>query len=248
MPELTPPAHQPPLQLDDWSFLSLQRDPQVMCSTSPIPRPQAAIRKAFDSRLPPWTPEDERSCAWWCATGDTPLGLTGYQHHQRDIAELASLRPGGAGPRATATNRYARCALRATTGGVRRLTANVTAGNRRLSGYCSKPASGWRKLRENYWLNGRWHNVAVRSAAWENSVRRSAPPVWARGSQDQRVSARELPHAARSSAGSSLNRAAIAVYHPGGRAPVRSWAAICRFTSARYRTSPQSPVSMAPAR
>jgi hypothetical protein len=33
------------------------------------PRPQAAIREAFDSRLPPWTPGMNTGCAWWCATG-----------------------------------------------------------------------------------------------------------------------------------------------------------------------------------
>ncbi len=36
-------------------FLSLQQDPQVMLYVAD-PRPQAAIREAFDSRLPPWTP------------------------------------------------------------------------------------------------------------------------------------------------------------------------------------------------
>ena len=61
------------------------------------PRPQAAIREAFDS-LPPWTPGMNTGCA---VVRDrlthTPLGLTGYQHHQRDIAEVGFLRPGGAG-------------------------------------------------------------------------------------------------------------------------------------------------------
>lgn len=57
------------------------------------PRPQAAIREAFDSRLPPWTPGDEH---WLCLVvrdrlTHTPLGLTGYQHHQRDIAEVGFL-------------------------------------------------------------------------------------------------------------------------------------------------------------
>lgn len=94
MPELlTPRLRCSPLQLDDWSFfLSLQQDPQVMLYVAD-PRPQAAIREAFDSRLPPWTPGDEH---WLCLVvrdrlTHTPLGLTGYQHHQRDIAEVGFL-------------------------------------------------------------------------------------------------------------------------------------------------------------
>ncbi len=94
MPELlTPRLRCSPLQLDDWSFfLSLQQDPQVMLYVAD-PRPQAAIREAFDSRLPPWAPGDEH---WLCLVvrdrlTHTPLGLTGYQHHQRDIAEVGFL-------------------------------------------------------------------------------------------------------------------------------------------------------------
>lgn len=69
MPELlTPRLRCSPLQLDDWSFfLSLQQDPQVMLYVAD-PRPQAAIREAFDSRLPP-RPGMNTGCAWWCATG-----------------------------------------------------------------------------------------------------------------------------------------------------------------------------------
>ena len=89
MPELlTPRLRCSPLQLDDWSFfLYLQQDTQVMLYVAD-PRPQAAIREAFDSRLPPWAPGDEH---WLCLVvrdrlTHTPLGLTGYLHHQRDIA------------------------------------------------------------------------------------------------------------------------------------------------------------------
>ncbi|HDG8016262.1 TPA: GNAT family N-acetyltransferase, partial [Klebsiella pneumoniae] len=45
------------------------------------------------------------------------------------------------------------------TGGVRRLTASVTAGNEASKQLLLK--AGFRlegELRENYWLNGRWHN------------------------------------------------------------------------------------------
>lgn len=113
MPELlTPRLRCSPLQLDDWSFfLSLQQDPQVMLYVAD-PRPQAAIREAFDSRLPPWTPGDEH---WLCLVvrdrlTHTPLGLTGYQHHQRDIAEVGFLFARRRRVGATATNRCARCA------------------------------------------------------------------------------------------------------------------------------------------
>lgn len=113
MPELlTPRLRCSPLQLDDWSFfLSLQQDPQVMLYVAD-PRPQAAIREAFDSRLPPWTPGDAH---WLCLVvrdrlTHTPLGLTGYLHHQRDIAEVGFLFAPAAQGRATATNRCARCA------------------------------------------------------------------------------------------------------------------------------------------
>ncbi|CTQ18733.1 hypothetical protein BN1200_70006 [Klebsiella variicola] len=67
---------------------------------------------------------------------------------------FSSLRRRRAG--ATATNRCARCA---TTPGVRRLTASVTAGNEASKQLLLK--AGFRlegELRENYWLNGRWHN------------------------------------------------------------------------------------------
>lgn len=59
-----------------------------------------------------------------------PLGLTGYQHHQRDIAEVGFLFAPAAQGRGLRLNRCARCCDYAfTTGGVRRLTASVTAGN-----------------------------------------------------------------------------------------------------------------------
>ncbi len=64
------------------------------------PRPQAAIREAFDSGCRRGRPGMNTGCA--SVVRDrlthTPLGLTGYQHHQRDIAEVGFLRPGGAGP------------------------------------------------------------------------------------------------------------------------------------------------------
>ncbi|STS85876.1 putative acetyltransferase [Klebsiella pneumoniae] len=51
------------------------------------------------------------------------------------------------------------CDYAFTTGGVRRLSASVTAGNEASKRLLLK--AGFRlegELRENYWLNGRWHN------------------------------------------------------------------------------------------
>ncbi len=126
------------------------------------PRPQAAIREAFDSRLPPWTPGDEH---WLCLVvrdrlTHTPLGLTGYLHHQRDIAEVGFLfAPTAQGRGYGYESLRALCDYAFTTGGVRRLTATVTAGNEASKQLLLK--AGFRlegELRENYWLNGRWHN------------------------------------------------------------------------------------------
>lgn len=94
MPELlTPRLRCSPLQLDDWSFfLSLQQDPQVMLYVADN-RPIADIRAAFDSRLPVWSP---KAAHWLCLMvrdrqTHTPLGLTGYRHHDDDIAEVGFL-------------------------------------------------------------------------------------------------------------------------------------------------------------
>lgn len=60
---------------------------------------------------------------------------------------------------ATAESLRALCDYAFTTGGVRRLTASVTAGNEASKQLLLK--AGFRlegELRENYWLNGRWHN------------------------------------------------------------------------------------------
>jgi hypothetical protein len=90
----------------------------------------------------------------------TPLGLTGYQHHQRDIAEVGFLfAPAAQGRGYGYESLRALCDYAFTTGGVRRLTASVTAGNEASKQLLLK--AGFRlegELRENYWLNGRWHN------------------------------------------------------------------------------------------
>lgn len=82
-----------PLQEDDWPFfLALQQDPDVMRFVAQD-RTVADIRDAFDSRLTPWTPG---SAHWLCLVvrdnaSQTPLGVTGYQHHEADCAEVGFL-------------------------------------------------------------------------------------------------------------------------------------------------------------
>ena len=145
MPELvTPRLRCSPLQLDDWPFfLSLQQDPQVMLYVAD-PRPVADIRDAFDARLPAWSPG---AAHWLCLVvrdryTHAPLGLTGYQHHAPDSAEAGFL-----------------FAPAFSTGGIRRLTATVTAGNLASKNLLQKVGFHQEgELRDCYWLNGRWHN------------------------------------------------------------------------------------------
>lgn len=162
MPELlTPRLRCSPLQLDDWSFFFPCSRIRRSCSTSPIPdrrRPSAGVRFAAAA-------VDARDEHWLCLVvrdrlTHTPLGLTGYQHHQRDIAEVGFLFAPAAQSRGYGYESLrALCDYAFTTGGVRRLTASVTAGNEASKQLLLK--AGFRlegELRENYWLNGRWHN------------------------------------------------------------------------------------------
>ncbi|TCW14356.1 RimJ/RimL family protein N-acetyltransferase [Raoultella sp. BIGb0138] len=163
MPELlTPRLRCSPLQLDDWSFfLALQRDPQVMLYIADA-RPQREIREAFDSRLPPWSPGTKQ---WLCLVvrdlqSHQPLGLTGYRHHEDDCAEVGFLfTPEAQGHGYGYESLRALCDFAFSAGGVRRLTATVTAGNLASKKLLQK--TGFLQegeLRECYWLNGRWHN------------------------------------------------------------------------------------------
>lgn len=151
MPELlTPRLRCSPLQLDDWSFfLALQRDPQVMLYIA-------------DSRLSPWTPGARH---WLCLIvrdrhTHTPLGITGYRHHENDCAEVGFLfTPQAQGKGYGYESLQALCDFAFSAGGVRRLTATVTAGNIASKSLLQKTGfllEG--ELRECYWLNGRWHN------------------------------------------------------------------------------------------
>lgn len=163
MPELlTPRLRCSPLQLDDWSFfLALQRDPQVMLYIADS-RPLAEIREAFDSRLSPWTPGARH---WLCLIvrdrhTHVPLGITGYRHHEDDCAEVGFLfTPQAQGKGYGYESLQALCDFAFSAGGVRRLTATVTAGNIASKSLLQKTGfllEG--ELRECYWLNGRWHN------------------------------------------------------------------------------------------
>lgn len=163
MPELhTPRLTCTPLQEEDWPFfLSLQQHPEVMRYVAES-RPEEAIREAFTSRLPTWTPG---SAHWLClvvrdAVHQTPLGVTGYIHRDEDCAEVGFLfAPQAQGKGYGFESLKAVCDYAFTQGGIRRLTATVTAGNqasKRLLEKAGFVLEG--ELRESYWLAGQWHN------------------------------------------------------------------------------------------
>ncbi|MEH0887431.1 GNAT family protein [Enterobacter sp. UNJFSC 003] len=151
-----------PLQESDWPFfLALQQDPDVMRFVAQD-RPVTAIREAFDSRLPLWSPGSAR---WLClVVRDTatqiPLGVTGYIHREADCAEVGFLfAPTAQGKGYGFESLQALCDYAFQHGGIRRLTATVTAGNiasRRLLEKAGFHLEG--ELRESYFLAGRWHN------------------------------------------------------------------------------------------
>lgn len=150
------------LQENDWPFfLALQQDPDVMHFVAQQ-RPVAEIRAAFDSRLVPWTPG---SAHWLClvvrdAGSQTPLGVTGYIHREEDCAEVGFLFASAAqGKGYGFESLRALCDYAFLQGGIRRLTATVTAGNIASKRVLEK--TGFRcegELRENYYLAGKWHN------------------------------------------------------------------------------------------
>ena len=159
---VTPRLTCSPLREADWPFfLALQQDPVVMRYVSD-PRGQEDIRAAFDSRLPAWSPGAPH---WLCLvvreqSSGARLGVTGYVHREPDCAEAGFLFC-----RAAQGKGYGSESLRALCdyafgeGGLRRLTATVTAGNaasRRVLekiGFCLEG-----ELRESYRLAGKWHN------------------------------------------------------------------------------------------
>lgn len=159
---LTPRLHCSQLKQEDWSFfLALQRDPQVMLYIADS-RPLSEIREAFDSRILPWSPGAKQWLSLVVRDRITriPLGLTGYQHHEGGCAEVGFLfTPTAQGCGYGYESLRALCDFAFSTGGVRRLTATVTAGNLASRNLLQK--TGFLQegeLRECYWLNGRWHN------------------------------------------------------------------------------------------
>ena len=163
MPVLhTPRLTCSPLCEADWPFfLALQQHPDVMRYVAEN-RPEAAIRAAFDARLAEWAPG---SAHWLCLVvrdtlSQTPLGVTGYIHHEDDCAEVGFLfAPQAQGLGYGFESLQAVCDFAFTEGGIRRLTATVTAGNMASKRLLEK--SGFvleGELRESYLLAGRWHN------------------------------------------------------------------------------------------
>lgn len=151
-----------PLRAQDWPFfLMLQQDPDVMRFVAQD-RPVTAIREAFDSRLPLWTPGSDH---WLClvvreTSTQTPLGVTGYIHREVDCAEVGFLfAPAAQGKGYGYESLRALCEFAFTQGNIRRLTATVTAGNsasKRLLEKAGFQLEG--ELRESYFLAGRWQN------------------------------------------------------------------------------------------
>jgi len=151
-----------PLQQEDWPFyLSLQQHPDVMNFVADA-RPESMIAEGFNARLAPWSPGSEH---WLCLvvrardTGEA-LGVTGYIHRDTDCAEVGFLfAPAAQGRGYGYESLRALCDYAFSTGGIRRLTATVTAGNiasKRLLEKTGFIQEG--ELRQSYYLAGKWHN------------------------------------------------------------------------------------------
>ncbi|STR43242.1 acetyltransferase [Klebsiella michiganensis] len=86
-----------------------------------------------------------------------PLGLTGYQHHAPDSAEAGFLfAPRAQGKGYGYESLRALCDYAFSAGGIRRLTATVTAGNLASKNLLQKVGFHQEgELRDCYWLNGR---------------------------------------------------------------------------------------------
>ncbi|UJD96507.1 GNAT family N-acetyltransferase [Lelliottia amnigena] len=151
-----------PVEEQDWPFyLSLQQDPDVMKFVA-NQRPIAVIREAFEPRLQHWSPGSDH---WLClivrdAASQKPLGAIGYIHRENDCAEVGFLfAPEAQGQGYGYESLRALCDFAFEQGGIRRLTATVTAGNiasRRLLAKTGFVLEG--ELRESFWLSGGWHN------------------------------------------------------------------------------------------
>lgn len=151
-----------PLDQGDWAFfLKLQQNPDVMRFVSDA-RTEEDVLTVFNSRLPEWSPGSPH---WLCLVvcdNDTglPLGVTGYIHENNECAEVGFLfAPEAQGKGYGAESLRAICDFAFTIGGLRRLTACVTAGNHASRHMLEKVGfihEG--TLRESYWLHQTWHD------------------------------------------------------------------------------------------
>jgi len=123
---------------------------------------ESDIARRFNARLPAWSPGCEH---WLCLvvrsreSGES-LGVTGYIHHGPDSAEVGFLfSPVAQGQGYGYESLRALCNYAFSKGGIRRLTAMVTAGNiasRQLLEKTGFIQEG--ELRQSYYLAGEWHN------------------------------------------------------------------------------------------
>ncbi|WP_343550426.1 GNAT family N-acetyltransferase [Pantoea sp.] len=146
----------------DWDFYrQLQLTPAVMHYVADEKSPEQ-IRADFNSRLPIWSP---LSAHWLCLvvrekhTGNR-IGVSGYIHRDRDSAEVGFLfAPEAQGKGYAYESLQPICDYAFNDGGIRRLSATVTAGNmpsRRLLEKVGFVLEG--ELRESYWLRNAWRN------------------------------------------------------------------------------------------
>ena len=147
---------------DDWDFFrQLQLSPLVMHYVADA-KSDEKIHADFTARLPRWSP---RSAHWLCLVvrekqSGNRLGVSGYIHREKDCAEVGFLfAPEAQGKGYAHESLRAICDYAFSDGGIRRLSATVTAGNtpsRRLLEKVGFVLEG--ELRESYWLRNAWHN------------------------------------------------------------------------------------------
>lgn len=158
----TPRLRLTPLTEADWPFFwSLYQDRSLMRFVTDNVS-ESEVRKAFESRLPHWSPGAEH---WLCLVvrehdSQHPLGVTGFIPREPAIAEVGYLFAAAAQGKGYGTESLRRvCEYAFTDIGLHRLTATVTAGNlasRRLLEKVGFVLEG--ELRESYQLGGEWHN------------------------------------------------------------------------------------------
>lgn len=146
----------------DWAFFrQLQLSPEVMHYVA-IEKSEAIIRADFTARLPLWSPQSEH---WLCLVvrekdSGKRMGVSGYIHRDSDCAEVGFLfAPEAQGKGYAQESLRAICDYAFHDGGIRRLTATVTAGNspsRKLLEKVGFLLEG--ELRESFWLRNAWHN------------------------------------------------------------------------------------------